>query len=183
MTHDNDFLAKRDKHMATRRQAREWALQMLFQLDHNPAAKLEPVFEEFWRLEALTRAEQHEEAQASGRADQDGAKTDTADVPSDRIRAFAEHLVSGAIANREAIDNRLQEYVRNWPLHRMGGVERNVMRMAFYELFFEAETPPVVCINEAVDLAKYFSNAEAGRFVNGILDRAAKEAKRPARTL
>ena len=55
------------------------------------------------------------------------------------------------------------------------------MRLALYELFHETETPPVVCINEAVDLAKYFSNADAGRFVNGVLDRAAKDAKRPAR--
>ena len=145
--------------MATRRHAREWALQLLFQFDHNPAENLDGALGEFWRQ-------------------QEAARTDDREA---RGAAFAERLVRGVVQNREAIDTRLTGYVRNWPLHRMGGVERNVMRLAFYELFFEDETPPVVCINEAVDLAKYFSNAEAGRFVNGILDQAAKEARRPAR--
>ena len=103
------------------------------------------------------------------------------DLASVRLRAFTERLVRGVAANREALDKRLGDYLKNWPMHRLGGVERNVMRLAFYELFFETETPPVVCINEAVDLAKYFSNADAGRFVNGVLDRAAKDANRPAR--
>jgi len=164
--------------MATRRQAREWALQLLFQLDHNPAEKLEAVFEEFWRQEVATRAEKLEDESYPSQA---AAAMQDAGAPSARIREFTEQLVRGVCTNREAIDTRLKEYVRNWPLHRMGGVERNVMRLAFFELFFASETPPIVCINEAVDLAKYFSNAEAGRFVNGILDRAAKEATRPAR--
>jgi N utilization substance protein B len=163
--------------MATRRQAREWALQMLFQLDHNPAKDLEPAFVEFWKQQAMAHSEDNE-----GRANRpDTAANADAGLASPKIQAFTERVVRGVVQNREAIDKRLTEYVKNWPLHRMGGIERNVMRLAFYELFFEEETPPIVCINEAVDLAKYFSNAEAGRFVNGILDRAAKEVKRPAR--
>jgi N utilization substance protein B len=154
--------------MATRRQAREWALQLLFQLDQNPAEKLDPAIAAFW------------EQQSAGEIDGSGNDTPAPPVPP-KIRAFMERIVRGVVQHREAIDKRLTTYVQNWPLHRMGGVERNVMRLAFYELFFEEETPPVVCINEAVDLAKYFSNAEAGRFVNGVLDRAAKEVKRPAR--
>jgi len=63
----------------------------------------------------------------------------------------------------------------------MGGVDRNVLRLAIFEMFFDEQTPPVVIINEAVDLAKYFSSSESGRFVNGILDRACKDVKRPAR--
>jgi N utilization substance protein B len=63
----------------------------------------------------------------------------------------------------------------------MGGIERNVLRMAIYEMFYTDDAPPVVCINEAVDLAKYFSSAESGRFVNGILDRACRDVKRPSR--
>ena len=162
--------------MGTRRHAREWALQMLFQFDHNPAENLDGALGEFWRQQEAARADDRDE-RGAGATDKPG---DGALAP-DRIRAFAERLVRGVVQNREAIDTRLTGYVRNWPLHRMGGVERNVMRLAFYELFFEDETPPVVCINEAVDLAKYFSNAEAGRFVNVILDQAAKEARRPAR--
>jgi len=163
--------------MATRRQAREWALQMLFQLDHNPVKDLDPAFVEFWKQQVLAHSEDNE-----GRANRpDTAANADAGSASPKIQAFMERVVRGVVQNREAIDKRLTEYVKNWPLHRMGGIERNVMRLAFYELFFEEETPPIVCINEAVDLAKYFSNAEAGRFVNGILDRAAKEVKRPAR--
>ena len=163
--------------MATRRQAREWALQMLFQIDHNPVKDLESAFAEFWQQQVTAQSEDND-----GRVNRPAAEAsaDTGEVPP-KIQAFTERVVRGVVNNREAIDQRLTDYVKNWPLHRMGGIERNVMRLAFYELFFEEETPPIVCINEAVDLAKYFSNAEAGRFVNGILDRAAKEVKRPSR--
>ena len=75
------------------------------------------------------------------------------------------------------IDEKLAFYTQNWPLHRMGVVDRNVLRLAIYEMFFGGGVPAVVCINEAVDLAKFFSSAESGRFVNGILDRAAKDAR------
>lgn len=162
--------------MATRRQAREWALQMLFQLDQNPAENLDTAFVEFWKQQLIAHGEDND-----NRANRAAAPFDCDQLAPQKIRAFTERVVRGVVQNREAIDRRLTGYVKNWPLHRMGGVERNVMRLAFYELFFEEETPPVVCINEAVDLAKYFSNADAGRFVNGVLDRAAKEVNRPAR--
>jgi len=164
--------------MATRRQAREWALQMLFQLDHNPAENIEKAFEDFWRQQLVNQNEDRENRDEVAPAASADPKDDLASA---RLRAFTERLVRGVVANREALDKRLGDYLKNWPMHRLGGVERNVMRLAFYELFFETETPPVVCINEAVDLAKYFSNADAGRFVNGVLDRAAKDANRPAR--
>ncbi|MFZ4397311.1 MAG: transcription antitermination factor NusB [Kiritimatiellia bacterium] len=163
--------------MATRRQAREWALQMLFQIDHNPVENLDQAFIEFWKQQATAHGEEND-----GKANRPDAAANAGDgIAPPKIQAFTERVVRGVIQNREAIDQRLTEYVKNWPLHRMGGVERNVMRLALYELFYDAETPPVVCINEAVDLAKYFSNADAGKFVNGILDRAAREARRPAK--
>jgi N utilization substance protein B len=159
--------------MATRRQAREWALQMLFQLDYNPAEKMDDFFAAFWRQEESARRERRDEEGdvAAGAAQNSNA------APEARIRAFAEELVRGVADHRAEIDARLTGYLRNWALERLGGVERNVMRLAFFELFYGAATPPVVCINEAVDLAKYFSNAEAGRFVNGVLDRAARDAR------
>jgi len=166
--------------MATRRQAREWALQLLFQLDANPDEKLDGAFDAFWGQQLASRAEERDNLRDPGAPDPETA--DPRDIlAAPRIREFAERLVRGVVANRAALDERLTGYVRNWPLHRMGGVERNVMRLALYELFHETETPPVVCINEAVDLAKFFSNTDAGRFVNGVLDRAAKDVKRPAR--
>jgi N utilization substance protein B len=102
-------------------------------------------------------------------------------VAPEKLRQFAERLVRGVFDNRAAIDEKLAFYTQNWPLHRMGAVDRNVLRLAIYEMFFGGEVPAVVCINEAVDLAKFFSSSESGRFVNGILDRAAKDAPRVTR--
>jgi N utilization substance protein B len=75
----------------------------------------------------------------------------------------------------------LQRYAENWDLKRMGAVDRNVMRVALFEMLHRTDIPPVVSINEAVDLAKELSSDESGRFVNGILDRARRDISRPAR--
>jgi N utilization substance protein B len=132
--------------MATRRHAREWAVQLLFQLDLNPSA-IDGALKEFW-------------------------STTESDSKS---RDFAEKLVRGVCANREQIDEALSSFTSNWELHRIGVVERNVMRMSIFELLYCDDVPAVVSINEAVDLAKFFSVRESGRFVNGVLDRARKE--------
>jgi len=174
--------------MATRRQAREWALQLLFQLDHNPAENMSHAFEAFWKQQVVARVDDQNTpgvrrpgAPANKAMPHPSAEDSTDTLASAKILAFTEGLVRGVFNNLAEIDAKLSVYLQNWPLHRLGGVERNVMRLAFFELFFADETPPIVCINEAVDLAKYFSNADAGRFVNGVLDRAAKDVKRPAR--
>ena len=99
-------------------------------------------------------------------------------MASPKIRQFTENLVRGVQGHLAEIDAKLQSYTQNWPLHRMGSVERNVLRLAFYEMIYCADVPPAVVLNEAIDLAKYFSNADAGRFVNGVLDRLNKEIKR-----
>lgn len=138
--------------MATRRHAREWGFQILFQLDMNPN-ELPVVFKEFWKTK----------------------KTDP------KTRAFAEALVTGVRGHLAEIDAKIKEYAQNWDIKRMGAVERNVMRMALYEMLFCDDVPPVVAINEAVDITKYFGNAESGKFVNGILDRARKDLTRSAR--
>ncbi len=139
--------------MGTRRQAREWAVQMLFQLDFNPPEKLEDLFDNFWQDEK----------------------------PEEDIRDFAIRLVTGVWENRTEINKILAESAEHWDVSRMGVVDRNVMRMAIYELLHCNDIPPVVSINEAVDIAKYFSSSESGRFVNGILDRVRKGLTRPAR--
>ena len=139
--------------MTTRRDAREWGLQLLFAIDLNPPDEVDSVLEHFW------------------------SDKDVGDKP----RAFAERLVRGVVENREELDAALREYADNWDVGRMGVVERNVMRMALFELLHCDDIPPVVTINEAVDIAKYFSTSESGRFVNGILDRVRKTLKRPAR--
>ena len=139
--------------MGTRREARECAVQILFQLDLNPGC-LDGIFSDFWAH----------------------TKTDNG------ARRFAEELVKGVRENLVTIDARVQKYAEHWEIRRMGVVDRNVIRLAIYEMFFRQDIPPVVSINEAIDIAKYFSDSESGRFVNGILDRARLDLDRPARS-
>jgi transcription antitermination factor NusB len=87
------------------------------------------------------------------------------------VHEFAVRLVDGTLAHREEIDLKLQAVTRNWDLRRMANVDRNVLRMAMYELMHCRDVPPKVAINEAIDLAKKYSTANSGGFVNGILDR------------
>lgn len=87
------------------------------------------------------------------------------------IVAFATHLVEGTLQRRDEIDAQLQGVTRNWDLRRMAIVDRNVLRMATYELMFCADVPPKVAINEAIEIGKKYSTANTGGFVNGILDR------------
>ena len=134
--------------MATRRDAREWALQIVFSLDLNPKAELEWSIAHFF------------------------AENPTDDL---KNREFAEKLVRGVYAEQPTIDATIAKYAQHWRIARMAAVDRNVLRVALYELLFCPDVPPAVVINEAIDVAKYFSNTESGRFVNGILDRVRRE--------
>jgi N utilization substance protein B len=79
------------------------------------------------------------------------------------------------------LDAHIKKYAINWELHRMAVVDRNVLRLAIYEMLFRDDIPPVVSINEAVDIAKKFSTEDSGKFVNGILDKVKSDLMRPAR--
>ena len=98
-----------------------------------------------------------------------------------RIRAFAQPLIDGMNAHLDEIDDRIRRYCENYELRRISGVDRNVLRLAIYEMLFRDDIPPVVSINEAIELAKKFGGAESGRFVNGILDRVKDDLTRPLR--
>ncbi len=87
------------------------------------------------------------------------------------VREFADWLVRGTVENGERLDTIIIRYAENWNLDRMAVIDRNILRMAAYELLFAGDIPPKVTINEAVNLAKKFSQADSGKFVNGILDR------------
>jgi len=132
---------------------REWALQVLFQLDLNPA-EVETVLRDFW---------------------------DGQDPADEQSREFTEAVVRGVLDNRAAIDEKITLYAENWDIRRMGVVDRNALRMAVYEMLYRGDVPPVVSINEAVDVAKYFSSSESDHFVNKILDKVMGELKRPAK--
>ncbi len=107
-------------------------------------------------------------------ADEAGAETDVVE--------FAERLVEGTLQQRDAIDQKLQGVTRNWDLARMANVDRNVLRMAVYELMCCADVPPKVAINEAIELGKKYSTANSGGFVNGILDRIRIDLERERTT-
>ena len=97
------------------------------------------------------------------------------------VREFAQPLIEGMIAHLPEIDERIKKYSENYNLNRISAVDRNVLRLAIYEMLYRDDIPPVVSINEAIELAKTFGGAESGKFVNGILDRVRKDLDRPAR--
>jgi N utilization substance protein B len=85
------------------------------------------------------------------------------------------------IAHLPEIDDRVRRYCENYEFHRISAVDRNVLRLAIYEMLFRDDIPPVVSINEAIELAKMFGGPDSGRFVNGILDRVKDDLSRPLR--
>ena len=154
--------------MSTRRQAREWAVQMLFQLDMNPTEDKTPedIFKDFW--EGQLRLQNDKEPDQS---------------PPPPIKKFTENIVIGVMRYREDIDTRISACARNWDIKRIGGVERNVLRMGIFEIIYAGDkAPPAVVINEAVDICKFFGTRESGRFINGILDAVAKTFQKERET-
>jgi N utilization substance protein B len=88
----------------------------------------------------------------------------------EEIRLFSEKLVLGVFDNRRRMDGMITGSTENWRIERMAVVDRNVLRMAVYEMITDGETPPVVIIDEAIEVAKKFGSEESGGFINGILD-------------
>jgi len=97
-------------------------------------------------------------------------------------RKFCGALTGGATEKQVEIDEIIRKYTQNYELSRISVVDRNVLRIAIYEMFHCPETPPVVAINEAIEIAKKYSTEESGRFVNGVLDQIRGTLNRPART-
>jgi N utilization substance protein B len=133
-----------------RRRAREYALQILFQIDFKGKEVNNKDLEVFW-----------------------SDKQESEDV-----KKFAEDLVKGTIKRLEDIDSKIEKFAENWVLKRMAAVDRNILRFAAYEILYREDIPPAVTINEALEIAKKFSSSEAAPFINGILDRLAKEVSK-----
>ena len=144
--------------MGKRREGREAAIQYLYQLDLN-GHRMSASVGDFWELRALP-----------------GAATAPA-----KLQSYAGAIVEGVLKNQAVIDEKITQLAANYELHRLAAVDRNVLRVAIYEMLFCPEVPPVVSINEAIEIAKRFGSEDSGRFVNGILDRVIAELKRPAR--
>ena len=97
------------------------------------------------------------------------------------VKEFAQPLIDGMVAHLPEIDERIARYCDNYEFRRIAPVDRNVLRLAIYEMLHRDDIPPVVSINEAIELAKMFGGNESGRFVNGILDRVKGDLSRPLR--
>lgn len=161
--------------MGMRREARERAVQFLFQHDLNPPENLNEALDHFWDSQ---RQAAHGDDKPTW-----GEKVELPPPTADEAatRAFADPLIRGVLEKRTELDDCVQSHALNWSLQRMAAVDRNILRLAVYEMFHRDDIPPVVSINEAVDIAKKYSTAESGKFVNGILDKIRGELMRPAR--
>jgi N utilization substance protein B len=134
-----------------RRKAREIALQFLYQLEQTGASDPAPYEADFWARHPID----------------------------DEARTFASALVHGTKLQQAQIDKRIAASAEHWDIERMAVVDRNILRLAVYEMLFEPDVPGKVAINEAIEIAKKFGTAESSRFINGVLDRIHKEL-RPA---
>jgi N utilization substance protein B len=95
----------------------------------------------------------------------------TEETIEEEVKNFTCELVKGVADNFEVIDKKIAQYATNWQLERMAVVDRNILRLCSFELMFRPDIPPKVSINEAVELAKKYSDKEAAKFVNGVLDK------------
>lgn len=134
--------------MGIRRVARECAVQMLYQRDIGKH-DCEYILNSFWEMN------EH----------------------SPQVREFATRLFEGSVARLKEIDELIQSHADNWRLSRMAAVDRNILRLAVYELLSEDKTPSTVVINEALEVARKFSTHESAQFVNGILDSIRKHLR------
>ncbi len=147
--------------MRKRTRSREFALQVLYEIDVAKPA-LKEALEDFW-LDRSDLALSNSEKEA---VEQDKQEAE--------IREYTERLVEGTLENLSKIDPTIERYADNWEMDRMACVDRNILRLAAFEMLFIDEIPLKVAINEAVELAKRYGESDSSKFVNGILDRIAK---------
>ncbi|MBW3566105.1 MAG: transcription antitermination factor NusB [Acidobacteria bacterium] len=137
--------------MGARRTARELALQMLFQQDLSGNSS-ERILDTF---EDYLRAKE-------------------------TVRRFARRLFVGAWEKKDDIDSMIADQAEHWRVSRMAAVDRNIIRMAVFEMLHEKDAPPLVVIDEAVELAKRFGSDRSSQFVNGVLDGIMKKSGLPS---
>ena len=139
--------------MGKRRKAREFALMMLYELEFRPG-EADRLLKGFW-LEHPAAPE---------------------------VQSFAESLVRGTLEHGAEIDRQVAGHATHWSLVRIAPVERNILRLAAYELLYRHDIPEKVAINEAIELAKLYGSEESGAFVNGILDQIRLSVQSSQRT-
>ena len=134
--------------MGVRRDGREAAVQFLFSKDINKDISLDD-YDSFFSL--CTAKE--------------------------KARIFAKELLIGILENKDSIDEKIETYVDNFRLNRLSAIDRNVLRLAIFEMLHHNDIPPAVCINEAIEISKRFGTEDSGSFVNGVLDKVKSNLK------
>ena len=129
----------------SRRRAREYALQLLFQLELTGAELNQEVLEDFW----------------------DGRKE------GNDVKQFTNSIVRGTSEKMASLDNTISKAAKNWQLERMAIVDKSILRISAYELLYRQDIPPSVTINEAIEISRKYSTEESASFINGILDKIA----------
>lgn len=132
-----------------RRKSRELALQVLFQAEFGENVKLQDRLAYFQQSFSIDA----------------------------EVLNYAKHLLKGIENEMAAIDSKLQSLSKNWKLERMSLVDKNILRLAAFEILYSKEAPPKVVINEAIELAKQYSGEDAYQFVNGLLDALSQQAQ------
>lgn len=133
--------------MRKRTKAREYALKILYQIEMTKDDS-DTALASFWGREEA----EHNES----------------------VKEFTGQLVGGVTGNIKDIDAKITKYATNWQIDRMAVVDRNILRMATFEILYLEDIPPKVSINEAVDIAKKYGDKDSGKFVNGVLDKINK---------
>jgi transcription antitermination protein NusB len=157
--------------MSMRREGREAAVQFLYSRDQNSEPNPSEI-ELFWSIWDDPRFAR-EEVSAHGSDVQPASAT---------AKAFAEKLIGGLLPRLDAIDEAIKSALEHWDFARLEVVDRNILRVAIYEMFHCFDTPPIVAINEAIEIAKRLGTPDSARFINGILDRLKNDLRRPLRT-
>jgi N utilization substance protein B len=139
-----------------RRVAREIALQSLYQIEMNHVSPLEAV------TSVIEEAENDNESEL--------------EVADEKLSPdYIFELVEGTSTNKKEIDLMLEDYLKGWQMDRLSRIDREVLRLAVYEMVYRDDVPPKVVVNEAIDLSKHFGTEESGKFVNGVLGKMIKE--------
>ena len=158
--------------MGIRRNAREWALQFLFQSEYNRASSLDEGLRLFWDdLDAIASRNSPAPVPASN----------APVIPKNpgevrQAREYATDLIRGVLQHHRDLDQRINACCDHWTIDRMGAIERNILRIAAFEILHRPDVPGPVSISEAIALAKIFSSVESAHFVNGILDHLYRSA-------
>jgi N utilization substance protein B len=139
-----------------RRVAREIALQSLYQIEMNHVSPMDAV------TSVIEEAENDNESEL--------------EVADEKLSPdYIVELVDGTFTHKKEIDILLEEYLKGWQMDRLSRIDREVLRLAVYEMVYRDDVPPKVVVNEAIELSKHFGTEESGKFVNGVLGKMIRE--------